>query len=69
MPKYVVYEIWTRSRVIEAANEAEAYTVGEPEPCEDLNLSNWHVQSLDIIDGVGTSQELVGGLNYRQVPD
>ncbi len=45
MPKYVVYEVWTKARVIDAKDMNEAYTLGEPIASLDrkLNLSNWHV--------------------------
>lgn len=47
--RYVVYEIWTRSRIIEANNEKEAFNIGLPEaskkqPVDGLSLSNWHLQ-------------------------
>jgi len=64
--KFVVYEVWTRARIIEADNQHEAYDVGEPTPHADLSLCNWHVVpidgQLDEVDG-----ESVGGLNYRQM--
>jgi hypothetical protein len=41
--KWVVYEVWTTARVIEAATEQEAHDKGEPPAREGLNLSNWHV--------------------------
>ena len=51
MPKkyYVVYEIWTKARVIEASSYSDAYTKGEPAPRSGefarggLRLSNWHL--------------------------
>lgn len=66
MPKFVVYEVWTRARVVEADDFDHAYTVGEPRPLDGLNLSNWHVVATD-----GTREEHTGentgALNYRQV--
>lgn len=49
MPRYVVYEVWTKSRIIEAANVHEAYEVGAPEPqgVKDFNLCNWHVVNIE----------------------
>jgi hypothetical protein len=46
MPKFVVYEIWSRARVVEAENETEAYKVGEPDApqaASGWNCGNWHV--------------------------
>ena len=31
MPKFVIYEVWTRSRVVTARSESEALTKGEPD--------------------------------------
>ena len=70
MPKYVVYEIWTKSRIVEAKNESDAYDVGEPEPLEGFSLSNWHVQEISRTSAlVDTGLTHVGGLNYRQIVD
>lgn len=41
--KYVVYEVWTKSRVIEAEDTTDAFKKGEPLPIEDMSLCNWHV--------------------------
>lgn len=48
MKTYVVYEIWTRSRVIKAKNDRAAYDKGAPKPRRDktLNLANWHIQQV-----------------------
>jgi hypothetical protein len=50
MPKFVVYEIWTRAKVVEAENQTQALEMTEPEPGnsihEELNFSNWHVVPL-----------------------
>ena len=44
MPKYVVYEVWTRrAQVVEAANVLEAYPLKKPEPVEGFVFSNWRV--------------------------
>ena len=43
MGKFIVYEVWTSARVVDAKNEREAYEAGEPKPRTDLNLCNWHV--------------------------
>ena len=62
MPKYVVYEIWTKSRIVEADNESDAYDVGEPQPLEGFSLSNWHLHPVEDPFILPTS----GGLNYNQ---
>lgn len=43
--KYVVYEVWTKARVIDADNIHQAFSLAEPVPPRDtdLSLSNWHV--------------------------
>lgn len=43
--KYIIYEIWTRSRIVEADSVEDALIKGEPMPMpnSDLSLSNWHV--------------------------
>ena len=46
MPKFVVYEIWTKSRIVEAATIGQAYDKGEPKARKGLNLSNWHIQKI-----------------------
>lgn len=43
MSRYVVYEVWTASRIIEAPGRRMAYEQGEPKRREGLNLSNWHI--------------------------
>lgn len=48
--KFVVYEVWTRSRVIDVESVSEAYKVGEPVPgsvAPDMSLCNWHIQAVD----------------------
>jgi hypothetical protein len=49
MPKFVVYEVWTSAKVIEAETMEDAYLEGRPEPKLDLNLCNWHI--VEIKDG------------------
>jgi len=47
MPKYVVYEVWTKSCVITAKNDSAAYDKGSPKPRKDeLSLCNWHIQKV-----------------------
>lgn len=41
--RYVIVEVWTGWKVVTAEDEDDAYRIGEPEPREGLNLSNWHV--------------------------
>lgn len=48
--KFVIYEIWTTSRVIEAESMAKALEKNIPTPREGLDLSNWHAVSMG--DGV-----------------
>lgn len=44
---FVVYEIWTRSRLVDAPNIGEAFLAGHPtEERKGLHLSNWHVVQL-----------------------
>jgi hypothetical protein len=48
MAKFVVYEVWTRARIVEAVNHRDAYKVGEPQPVQGgFNLCNWHVVAVD----------------------
>ena len=49
MPKFVVYEVWTQARVIEAESFSDAYKVGDPESNKEhgMNLCNWHVVACD----------------------
>lgn len=62
MPKFVIYEVWTDARVIEADSYEDALIKGEPEAREDLTLSNWHAKA---IDGP-LRRPTKPGLNYRQ---
>ena len=46
--RYVVYEIWTRARVVDAKDDHDAYAKGEPLPRkDDLSLSNWHIKRIE----------------------
>lgn len=71
--KFTVYEVWTRARVIDADDEADAYNKGEPaEAMNGMNLCNWHVVPHEAVRpshrGVKpTATGTTGGLNYRQV--
>lgn len=48
MKTFIVYEVWTRARTIEAVDLPEAYKTGEPVPRkDDLSLCNWHVIAAD----------------------
>lgn len=70
MPRFVVYEVWTRARVVEAEDFNHAYIVGEPKPLEGLNLCNWHVVpagDVSVSDLSKSADDKTGGLNYRQV--
>lgn len=69
--RYVVYEVWTKARVVEAHDEHDAYTKGEPEPQgKGWNLCNWHVVPVEgiVIPKAGVESG-TGGLNYRQVSE
>lgn len=37
--KYVVYEVWTRARVVEGRPSEE----NAPAPIEGMHLCNWHI--------------------------
>jgi len=63
--KYVVYEVWTRARVVEAPSIQDAYTNNVPQPSENMTLCNWHVVSVATEGTV--HPDVTGGLNYRQV--
>ena len=39
---FVVYEVWTRSRIIKAKDYSDALRKSAPKPIPGLNLSNWH---------------------------
>jgi hypothetical protein len=42
MPKFIVYEIWTKATEIDAPDIETAYLNAEPIPRDDLSLANWH---------------------------
>lgn len=65
MPKYVVYEVWTRSRVVDADSQSDAYDKSEPPARAGLSLCNWHVVELPVAKPAG----FTGGLNYRQLEE
>ena len=59
--EFIVYEIWTTARKIEALSEEDAYQKGEPSPRDDLNLANWHVVPVQpVIESPLTSDPSVG---------
>ena len=66
MPRFLVYEVWTTSRVVDAEDESTAYAMSEPEPRRDLSLSNWHAVPLNSGD-LEAGLPVVGALNYRQL--
>ena len=48
MAKFVIYEVWTCHRVVEAESEEAAYDLGpdlasRAKDNQELNLANWHV--------------------------
>lgn len=48
--KYLVYEVWTKHRIIEADSQEDAYNKGEPfTPDHNMSLCNWHAVLL--VDG------------------
>lgn len=61
LEKFIVYEVWTRHRTVEARNFSDAYHVGAPEPIDGLSLCNWHVAHMTRIEG----EPLVGALNVQ----
>ncbi len=56
MPKFVVYEVWTKARVVEAETASMAYQPG-PESVPGMNLCNWHVVAVDPKDAEVTESE------------
>ncbi len=42
MPRFVVYEVWTRHRIVEARSIEEAYEQDMPPVPLGMNLCNWH---------------------------
>jgi hypothetical protein len=61
--RFVVYEVWTNARIIDAKDAEDAYVVGEPAPRDDLSLCNWHIVR---VDDSRSLAELIGGLEYKQ---
>jgi len=48
--KFVIYEIWTRSRVVEAEDMVTALSDHDPARPDDisgLSLSNWHAVAVE----------------------
>ena len=39
--KFTVYEVWTRSKVVEADSESDALRRHSPEPIPGMSLCNW----------------------------
>lgn len=58
MPKFVVYEVWTRARVVERETASMAYDP-PPEPVPGMNLCNWHVVAVNPEDAEVTESEAV----------
>ena len=48
MPKFVVYEIWTRHRIVKAKTATEALRNHMPVPVKGLHLSNWHAVEVPV---------------------
>ena len=64
--KFVVYEVWTKSRIVEAKTQEDAVIDYEIVPIEGLSLCNWHaVPVTDTLEGLRDDPH-VGALNYRQ---
>ena len=66
--KYVIYEVWTRHRIVEADSRADALDKNEPAEITDgvgFSLSNWHAVPVEDDEPLST----VGGLNYRQIEE
>jgi hypothetical protein len=45
--KYVIYEVWTTARVVDAESERGVYQTSEPKPCKGWSLCNWHAVPID----------------------
>lgn len=57
MPKFVVYEVWTKARVVEAETASMAYQPPpDPKPHDEygMNLCNWHVVAVNPEDAEET---------------
>ncbi len=61
--KFVIYEVWTRHRIVEAEDYDDALSNNDPEPIEGMSLSNWHAVPIDDAE----IDPKTGALNYRQV--
>ena len=61
MPKFVVYEVWTKARVVEAETQSMAYDVGDPDPRPakeyGMSLCNWHAVAIDPKDDEGAGND------------
>lgn len=42
MSRFVIYEVWTTSRVVEAEDQESALEAHEPEDRNGMSLCNWH---------------------------
>lgn len=40
--KFTIYEVWTRSRVVEAEDESDALINHELKDVKGMELCNWH---------------------------
>lgn len=48
MPKFVIYEVYTRARIVEAETASQALQNHPPERLpSELNLCNWHAVPCD----------------------
>lgn len=65
MPHFIVYEVWTCSKVVEANNLSDALNNNMPDPIEGLGLSNWRAVEIPAADNEVPESD--HGLNYRQV--
>lgn len=47
--RFVIYEVWTRARVVEAESEDKALEAQEPPPTppDDLHLCNWYAVAVE----------------------
>ena len=52
MKTFVVYEVWTRSRVVAALSEDDALERHSPAPAAgDLSLANWYAVEVPLASG------------------
>jgi hypothetical protein len=50
MKTFVVYEVWTKAKIIQASTFRDAYEKGCPDTVpngNELNLCNWHIVAVD----------------------